>query len=96
MHVCMLSCFSCVQLCATLWTVACQAPLSIRFSRQEDWSGLPCPPPEEFPNPEIEHRSPTLQVDSLLTEPPGKPENTGVGSLSLLWGIFLIQEIEPG
>ena len=74
MCVCMPSCFSRVQLCATLQTVACQAPLSIRFSRQEDWGGLPCPPPEEFPNPEIELRSPTLQVDSLLTEPPEKPK----------------------
>ena len=42
----MLSHFSCVQLFATLWTVAHQAPLSIRFSRQEYWSGLPCPLPK--------------------------------------------------
>ena len=42
--VCTLRCFICVQLCATLWTVACQAPLSMGFSRQEYWSGLPCPP----------------------------------------------------
>ena len=40
----LLSRFSGVQLCATLWTVACQAPLSKEFSRQEYWSGLPCPP----------------------------------------------------
>ena len=40
--------FSYVELFATLWTAACQAPLSIRFSRQEYWSGLPCPPPEIF------------------------------------------------
>ena len=45
----MLSCFSCVQLLATLWTVALQAPLSVGFSRQEYWSGLPCPPPGAFP-----------------------------------------------
>ena len=43
------------------------------FSRQEYWCGLPCPPPGHLPNPEIEPRSPTLQVDSLLSEPPGKP-----------------------
>ena len=43
--VCMLSHFSSVQLFATPWTVACQAPLSTSFSRQEYWSGLPCPPP---------------------------------------------------
>ena len=42
-------------------------------SRQEYWSGLPCPPPGHLPNPEIESRSPTLQVDSLPPEPPGKP-----------------------
>ena len=45
MHACMLSRFSCVQLCATLWAAACQAPLSTGFSRQEYWSGLPFPSP---------------------------------------------------
>ena len=49
--------FSCVWLFVTLWTVACQAPLSIGFSRQEYWSGLPCPPPEDLPNPGIEPAS---------------------------------------
>ena len=43
------------------------------FSRQEYWSGLPCPSPEDIPNPPIEPRSPTLQADSLPSEPPGKP-----------------------
>ena len=47
----MLSHFSHVQLCATLWTVACQAPLSMGFSRQEHWSRFPCPPPRNLPNP---------------------------------------------
>ena len=61
---CMLSLFSHVQLLATLWTVARQAPLSMGFSRQEYWSGLPCPPPGDLPNPDIESRSPTLQADS--------------------------------
>ena len=50
----------------------------------------------DFPNPGIEHRSPTLQVDSLPGEPPEKPKNTGVGSLSLLQGIFANPGIEPG
>ena len=53
----------------TLWTVACQAPLSMGFSRQEHWSGLPCPPPGDLPNLGIEPTSPTasaLQVGSLL------------------------------
>ena len=49
----MLSCFSRVQLLATLWTAACQALLSIGFFRQEYWSGLPCPPPGDLPNPGI-------------------------------------------
>ena len=55
----------------TPWTVAHQAPLSMEFSRQEDWSELPFPSPGELPDPGIEPRSPTLQADSLPTEPPG-------------------------
>ena len=70
---CMLSCFSHVQLFVILWTVDCQAPLSMGFSRQEYWSGLPCPPPGNLPHPGTEPRSPTMQVVSLLSEPPGKP-----------------------
>ena len=54
------------------------------FSRQEYWGRLPCPPAGDLPNPGTELRSPTLQVDSLPSELPGKPENTGMGSLSLL------------
>ena len=63
-----------------------------RFSRQEYWSGLPCRPPGDLFNPGIEHRSPALQADSLPSESPGKPKNTGVGSLSILQGIFPTQE----
>ena len=66
------------------------------FCRQEYWSGLPCPPLEDLPNPGINPASPTLQVDSLPSEPPGKPKNSGVGSLSLLQGIFLTQESNQG
>ena len=58
---------------ATLWTVAHQAPQSVGFSRQEYWSGLPFPSPGDLPNPGIEPRSPTLQADTLTSEPPGKP-----------------------
>ena len=54
------------------------------FSRQEYWSGLPCPPPRDLPNPGIEPRSPTLQVDSLLSEPPDKPNSKDAYSLYLL------------
>jgi len=73
---CVLSCFSRVQLFAAPWTVAHQAPLSMRFSRQEYWSGLPCTSPGDLPNPEIEPVSLGLlcllhwQAGSL---PPGKP-----------------------
>ena len=56
------------------WTVAHQAPLSMGFSRKEYWSGLPFPSPGDLPNPGIEPRSPTLQADSLPTEPPVKPK----------------------
>ena len=65
--------FSRVQLFATPWPVAHQAPLSMGFSRQEYWSGLPFPPPGDLPDPGIEPRSPTLQADALPSEPPGKP-----------------------
>ena len=94
--VCCAESFSRVRLFAAPWTEARQAPLSTGFSRQEHWRGLPCPPPEDLPNPRIGPRSPTLQADSLPAEPPGKPQNTGVGSLSLLQGIFLTQESNPG
>ena len=57
----------------TPWTVACQVPLSMGFPRQEYWSGFPFPPPGDPPNAGIEPRSPTLQEDSLPSEPPGKP-----------------------
>ena len=56
-HACMSSCFSCVQLFVTLWTVACQAPLPMGFSRQEYWSGLLCHPPGDLPNPGIKPTS---------------------------------------
>ena len=57
---------------ATLWTVARQAPQSLGSSRQEYWSGFPCPPPGDLPDPEFEPTSATLQVDSLLCEPTGE------------------------
>ena len=71
-------CFYCLvaKLCLTLatpWTVAHQAPLSMGFSRQEYWSGLPFPSPGDLPDPGIEPWSPALQADSLPSELPGKP-----------------------
>ena len=62
--------------CLTLanpWTVAHQAPLSIGFSLQEYWSGLPLPSPGDLPDPGIKPGPPELQADSLPTELPGKP-----------------------
>ena len=65
---CTLSCLSHVRLFAT-WTVARQAPLSMGFSRRGYWSGLPCPPPRDLPDPRMEPRSPALQTDSLPLRP---------------------------
>ena len=62
------------RLFVTPWTVAYQAPLSMGFSRQGYWSGLPFPSPGDLPHPGIEPRSPTLQADALTSEPPGKKE----------------------
>ena len=56
-----------------LWTVACQAPLSLGCSRQEYWSGLPCSPPRDLPNPGIKPTSTALQVDSLPLSHKGSP-----------------------
>ena len=72
---CMLSRFSRVQLFATPWNVAHQAPLTMECFRQEYWSGVPFPTPGDLPNPGIEPESPTFQVDALTSEPPGKPQN---------------------
>ena len=65
-----------VQLFATPWTVACQAPLCMGFSRQEYWSGLPFPLPGDLPKPETEPTSlvsPALTGGFFTTVPPGKP-----------------------
>ena len=56
---------------ATIWTVAYQAPLSMGFSRQEYWSGLPCPPPD-LPEPGIKPASSAVEGEFLATGPPGK------------------------
>ena len=77
-----------------LWPTKFLCPLG--FSRQEYWRGLTCPPPGDIPNPGIEPRSPALQADSLRSEPPGKPKNTEVGSLSILQGNFPTQELNLG
>ena len=102
-HACVLSRFSTVRLFATLWTVAHQDPLSMRFSRQEYWSGLPCPSPGDLPDPRIEPVSPALagrffivwatreaphEVSSVIILSYGF-RNWGPGRLS---GIFISEE----
>ena len=90
-------------LAAQSWSTFCDPRLQAarllcpwRFFRQEYWSGLPYPPVGDHPNPGIKSKSPTLQTNSLPSEPPAKPKNTGVGSLSFLQGIFLTQESNQG
>ena len=77
---------SCVQLFATPWTVVCQAPLSMGFSGQEYWSGLPCPPPGDLTDPGIEPESPALAGGFFTAEPPGT-----VPLIPLVCGILLQQ-----
>ena len=62
------------------------------FSRQEYWSGLPCPPPEDLPDPGIKASFPSLQADSLPSEPPGKPVDTQVVNsirAGIVWEVFM-------
>ena len=81
---------------SVLSTLCSPMDWSTGFSRPEYWSGWPFPSPGDLPNPGIGPRSPTLQADSSPAEPPGKPKNTGMGSLSLLQRIFLTQESNWG
>ena len=77
--------FSCMRLLETPRTVTHQAPLSMEFSRQEHWSGLPFPSPGDFPDPGIEPWSPALQADSLPFETPGKSRS--IIALNRIWFI---------
>ena len=81
-----------IRLFATPWTVACQAALSMGFSRQEYWSGLPFPSLGELPNPGIEPRSPTLQADALPSETPEKPDQ-GTNLCPLHWKHLTTREV---
>ena len=74
----------------TQWTAARQAPLSMEFSRQEYWSGVPFSSPGDLPDPGIEPGSPAFQVDSLPSESPGKPR---LWALTIL---FLLSSTMPG
>ena len=85
-----------VQLFMTPWTVARQAPLFMGVLQAGILEWLLCPLPGELPNPGIKTRYLSLQVDSLLSESPGKPKSIGAGSLSILQGNFLTQESNRG
>ena len=80
----------------TLWTVACQAPLSMGILQARILEWVAMPSSKGSSQPKDQTRSPTFQAGSLLSEPPGKPTNTAVGSLYLLQGIFLTQELNQG
>ena len=84
---------SCIWLFATPWTVACQAPLSMEFFRQEHWRVLSYPPSDswDLPNPWIKCSLPFFTIWGTRD-----PKNVGVGSLSLLQGIFMTQELNQG
>ena len=78
------------QACPTLCNPMDYTDHGIFQARILEWVAVPFS--RDLPNPRIKPRSPTLQVDSLPAEPPGKPKNTGVGSLFLLQRVFLTQE----
>ena len=80
-----------IQLFAPLWTVTHQAPLSMGFSRQVYWSGLPFPSPGDLPDPGIEPESPYLAGRFSTTEPPGKPYigyGRSLNVITILWRIL--------
>ena len=82
----------------TLWTVAHQAPLSMGFSRQEYWSGLPFPSPGDLPDPGIEPRSSALQADTLTSEPRGKSKinkNMHLSWTVRRWNQSILKNIKP-
>ena len=82
--------FSHVQFFVSPWTIARQAPLSMEFSREEYWSGLPCPPPGDLPDPGIELTFPDLQADSLsLSHREAHHWHLGPGN-SWEWGLFCV------
>ena len=99
----MLSCFSSVRLFAILWLIACQAALSMGFSRQEHWSGLPLPSPGDLSKQGIEPASLSSllhwEVDSLPLVPPEKPrkwswkvETSFTQACIIVWNLFIIRE----
>ena len=102
MQASVLSCFSSVQLFATPWMVTCQAPLSMGFSRQESWSGLPCPPPGDLPDPDISsvqfssvaQACPTL-CDPMNCSTPGFPVHHQLSELAQTHVHWVRDAIQP-
>ena len=80
---------------ATAWTGAHQAPLSLEFSRQEYWNGLPFPSPGHLPNPGIKPGSPSLQADVLRSEPPGNPYIYTILPNREIYILFLFPHLSP-
>ena len=94
---CVCESLSRVQLFAIPWTAARQAPLSMKFSRQEYWSGLPVPAPEDLPDSGIEPGSPALQVSCALNHPETIPARTGPWRNCLPWNHSLVPKmLGPG
>ena len=85
---------SCVQLFATPWTVALQAPLFMRFPRQEYWSGFPFHL-GDLPNPETKPESLALAGGFFTTEPPGSPDADVSSLRALLWMLFSVTAVGP-
>ena len=83
--VCQCQLLSRVRLFVTLWTGTCQTPLSMGFSRQEYWSGLPFPSPGDLPDPRIESVSLALAGGFFTTQPPRKPFDSGTDPLFKTW-----------
>ena len=90
LHVCTLKSFSHVQLCVTPWTVACQAPLSKGFPRQEYWSGLPFPSPGDLPDPGLKSMSLALAGTFSTTEPPGKLQYFSWPGILWIWYVSYV------
>ena len=80
----------------TQWTVACQAPLSMGILQASILECLSCPPPGESSQPRDQTQVSRIAADSLPTESPGKTKSSGLGSLSLLWGIFPTKQLNQG
>ena len=94
MHACILSCFSCVWLFTTLWTVACQAPPSRGFSRQEQWSGFSCPSPGDLPDTGIEAAPPAAPALSHHSAP-ALSHHWAIGEASFVTDISTKFRAEP-